>query len=199
MSATAVNERPILFSGQMVRAILDGTKTQTRRVVKGEWADSLTREVVANEARRLQASCDCPYGQPGDRLWVRETFHSCPHCVERGVVPCGVPLYRADPDDRPLNPKCAAHAWRPSIFMPRWASRLTLEITEVRVERVQDISYADVIEEGCPSPAHTLASPEDHDWYIRLWDSLNARRGYSWESNPYVWALTFRRVHGSGQ
>lgn len=165
-------ERPILFSAPMVRAILAGSKTQTRRVVK-------THEL-------MHEFC-CPYGVPGERLWVRETFWA-----RKGIFPNAVPgyhdlvFYRADPDpapnlDRPLT-------WKPSIFMPRWASRLTLEITEVRLERLMSITHADAIAEGITGEQSPRAG------YAALWDTINAKRGFDWASNPWVWALTFKML-----
>lgn len=231
-----VRERPILFSGESVRQLLAGVKTQTRRVVnppphpaissfhdldgafKPGWGRGL-RDV--DDAVPYNACIGCPYGQPGDRLWCRETWQYADWTED------GYPLirYQSDgatswrergipeslaeqvwaplsvPENFDIDGKAADRRWRPSIFMPRWASRLTLEITDVRVERLQDISYADVIDEGCPTPASTLASPDDHDWYIRLWDSLNAKRkggAFSWASNPLVWVLTFRVLAPDG-
>lgn len=192
-----MKERPILFSGPMVRAILDGRKTQTRRVVKGEALRWLSPEVgfaptfVANPENSL-----CPYGGPGDRLWVRET-----HYVESAGYEDGTGrriFYRASDGDAPIS------LWRPSIFMPRWASRLTLEVTAVRVERVQDISGEDAKAEGCDASG---CWEHDHDpedlgcldsrvpTYRALWDSINGKRpGCAWADNPWVWVIAFRRL-----
>jgi hypothetical protein len=153
-------ERGILFSAPMVRAILEGRKTQTRRVVK-------------NQVRR--DGYTCPYGKPGDVLWVRETW-----CGDRfnGVG------YRAT--DAQSGP------WKPSIFMPRWASRITLEITDVQVERVHDINECDIVAEGIPFPTDRYVSYEELLAAFRdLWDSINGKT-YPWASNPWVWALTFK-------
>jgi len=201
-----MTERPILFSGEMVRAILDGRKTQTRRVVKlphnnplGAWEPTvvggkgvcydkaMTRPAPEEAAiwhTRTGDCLGCPYGQPGDRLWVRETFV--------GAGNLGV-LYAAD---CPRGTESGVEGgWRPSIFMPRWASRLTLEITEVRVQRVQEISRGDAMEEGCPF-ANMADGPDPRDWFRDLWDSLNAKRGHGWDTNPWVWAITFRAERG---
>jgi hypothetical protein len=153
-----MKERPILFSGPMVRAVLSGAKTQTRRVHQPPWAapDSLE-----------EALLQCRHGQPGDLLWVRETF-----AADRTSW-----YYRADGEIPGLT-------WTPSIFMPRAASRLTLRLTEVRVERVQDISQADAVAEGTQGKAS----------FALLWDALNAKRGYGWASNPWVWVLSFEVV-----
>jgi hypothetical protein len=145
-----MTERPILFSGQMVRAILGGAKTQTRRVLhaaEGTFWGHPGYELRAQgdgmwgwhwretgEAANPSTRVRCPYGVPGDRLWVRETFRQAPGSMSVH--------YAADRDEVSGGP------WRPSIFMPRWASRLTLELTSVRVERLQDISEADAEAEG---------------------------------------------------
>lgn len=229
-----MKERPILMSAPMVRAILSGAKTQTRRVVNFKGAPPSDAE-----AKRLHPigfmhetgfdGVRCPYGAPGDRLWVRETWHQCPHCGEgdrygRRVAyraggwmrePSGAPDDngdRNDSDARPLAPKCTAHGWRPSIHMPRWASRITLEVTGVRVERLHDIRDDDAKAEGVAReqgrdgpPAmgggvetwHDYEHPEG--WvtsprasFVSLWRSVYGAE--SWAANPWVWAITFRRV-----
>jgi hypothetical protein len=168
-----VRERPILFSGAMVRAILDGSKTQTRRVVK--YRD------YAEDDSQVHAT-ECPYGQPGDRLWVRETW-SVPPGDE--VEPGARLLYRADPADDAQWSPAPLFRWRPSIHMPRWASRLSLDLTGVRVEPVQDISEADAIAEGRNL---LVAHP---GYFPDTWDAINAARGYGWDANPWVWVLEF--------
>lgn len=214
-----MKERPILFSGEMVRAILDGRKTQTRRVIKGpadhHWdgvmpdyqqradlkrtGNGLAVRFSHRLTKRPQLREDgvewhsCPYD--ADQLWVRETWHRCPHHDEV--------IYKADSDE--LSKKCRAHrGWRPSIHMPRNASRVTLGVTGIRVERVQDISEEDAMAEGvnggctecgelqpcgCKNP-----SPDHRDSFIWLWDHINAKRGYGWDMNPWVWVVEFRRV-----
>lgn len=175
-----MKERPILFSAPMVRALLDGRKTQTRRVVKPQ--PTATREEAIRTYGKggtfiLEAGffgVRCPYGQLGDRLWVRETWGAC----------AGSPVYRADD-----NATCPdGGRWKPSIHMPRWASRITLEVTGVRVERLQDISEEDAIAEGVPEQ-------RGDPWAFQcLWDSINgARERCSWAANPWVWAITFSR------
>jgi hypothetical protein len=178
--STQIKERPILFSASMINAILQNRKSQTRRVVKpqpkivhgyiGEW---LVTEQLFRDGR---AGLRCPFGQPGNsRLWVRETWLK----TTGGTI-----WYRADGHD------IAKGHWRPSIFMPRWACRLVLELTAVRVERVQDITVPDALAEGIQHS--TMNAPAvEFRW---LWDSINAKRGYSWASNPWVWVLTFRRL-----
>lgn len=170
----------------MVRAILDGRKTQTRRVIKPQphaAADAFawvargkhSRWTAQKDGKAIGLWFLCPYGGPGDRLWVRETW--CEFIDDQGrAVACAADGWAECPaeDDR----------WRPSIFMPRWASRITLEITGVRVERIQDISEEDAQSEGVPIPI----------LFISLWDEINGNRGYGWESNPWVWVVEFKRV-----
>ena len=193
-----MKERPILFSAPMVRAILAGTKTQTRRGVKG----FLPCRPEFNEERGLweiyngdsvAATLRCPYGQPGDRLWVREAFMHEPadYCWEASVsIPCrpASTVYRAD-----FHESQPGEGWKPSIHMPRNLSRITLEVTAVRVERLQDISATDAIAEGLSTRlrehdavCHLL------DQYRDLWESINGPE--SWDANPWVWVVEFKRV-----
>lgn len=174
-----MKERPILFSAPMVRAILAGTKTQTRRVAKPK--------------RSIEPMTDeCPYGEPGDRLWVRETWNSFDGWAGY--------YYAADyegwgigSDDDPDHVPDHEVRWRPSIHMPRAASRITLEITDVRVERLQDISDADL---ECEGLQETIDAGIDHDGTPRdawraLWSSINGAE--SWAANPWVWAIEFKK------
>lgn len=198
-----MKERPILFQGAMVRAILAGTKTQTRRAVKPQFAsDAEPQEMCATTPEGWQTAghsgrwwcaaegddqkaVRCPYGQPGDRLWVREAFIHEPadYCWEASVSIPSRPastVYRADfPQSRP------GEGWKPSIHMPRKLSRITLEITAVRVERLQDISEADALAEGC------VMRPARH-CYEALWESINGAG--SWDANPWVWVVEFKKV-----
>jgi hypothetical protein len=222
--AVVVRERPIIFSSEMVCAILDGRKTQTRRVINNrvyieftasEEPDSIVTGHIEQSDPGFGAAAmehmRCPYGYPGGRLWVREHFR-----MEYSAETESYRLrYRGDDSVRPsddfpaewaevqnwtANPFPAIHAtpWKPSIHMPRWASRLTLEITEVRVQRVQEISEEDAIAEGVTLGHQSANGPVSIDGnnarvgYRRLWDSLNAKRGYGWDANPWVWAITFR-------
>jgi hypothetical protein len=171
--------RPILFSGPMVRTILEGRKTQTRRVIKPQLKDC---PWVAD---------GCPYGQPGDLLWVREAwnyFGGNEYLYQQDKESVS---YRADPPVTQIH----GDKWRPSIHMPRWASRLTLRITDVRVQRVQEISEGDAVAEGVKA---CIAGQDEHGpvktyrtGFVRVWQEINAKRGYSWESNPWVWSITF--------
>ncbi len=173
-------ERPILFSGPMVRAILDGRKTQTRRVI--------TPQPDGDFPFRQR----CPYGKPGDRLWVRETWtHEDSWC---SGVDCEQPshVYHRATESYPDSMR-----WRPSIFMPRWASRIDLEVVSVRVERLQEIGEDDAKAEGVePSragqdergPVKTYRTG-----FVRAWDTINGKRA-PWVSNPWVWVVEFREV-----
>jgi len=182
-----MKERPILFSGPMVRAILEGRKTQTRRVIKPQPVGSNYRIDLKKPV--------CPYGRPGDRLWVRETFVR----FDRSHWPPKYG-YKADTlgpgfEESEQARKDLGYKWRPSIFMPRAASRLDLEVLGVRVERIQEISSEGAMDEGVykkiDQPANNfLPIPA----FRELWDSINAKRGFAWESNPWVWVVDFRKL-----
>jgi hypothetical protein len=186
-----VKERPILFSGPMVRAILDGSKTQTRRMVKDAQPAGIGRCHWSNTGwahLRLSGGCSCqpvhcPHGTPGDRLWVRETW-----AHERDGTGCpddtGV-LYRAT--DPGWDDEGTGLRWRPSIFMPRIASRILLEITDVRVQRLQEISDEDARAEG-----YDRSHAFPREWFALLWERIHGPG--SWHANPWVWAITFRRL-----
>lgn len=179
-----MTERPIIFSGDMVRAILDGRKTQTRRVMKPQ--PSPADVFVGDHGLGMGPQFRCSYGQSGDRLWVRETWacECCGRTLEYRAVHgrCEGLSYRAD------GGTGGSSGWRSPIHMPRWASRLTLDITEVRVQRVQEISEEDAVAEGVDIWAD----------FRPLWDSINAKRGFGWDVNPWVWALTFKPVPPAG-
>lgn len=204
-----MKEHPILFSGAMVRALLrdENPKTQTRRIVKPQFErepvdvidgvpswDAPTNydgEVQINTTRGKP----CPYGVPGDRLYVRETWQHSNHPLGPYDEDCLV-FYRADYLDDPLGPDLERSSdgirrqWRPSIHMPRAASRITLEVTDVRVERLNDISDADVRAEGVESSDNSI-----HPYafaYGQLWEELNGKG--SWYANPWTWVIEFRRV-----
>ncbi len=226
-------ETPILFTGGMVRAILDGRKTQTRRIVKlpkdrGTWEQSLFegsqcvdskgrpgRDMVCISNTTTGKTIACPYGQPGEYLWVRETWaigfstDNAWHATDDRIKSIAEPQrysrrYAAD------GTKGFWGKWRPSIFMPRWACRLRLELTDVRVERLQEITEADAIAEGVQplkktaphcrqfyksyrlSGDGTFCERTAMDSYRTLWESINGEG--SWAANPWVWVLTFRRA-----
>lgn len=212
-------EKPILFSAPMVRAILDGRKTQTRRIMKpsptGIWGQGIPEGseffFVHANIRGEHRWLPCPFGKPGDRLWVRETFVTGHDYIAGELITSdedGNDLpekvwYRATDgefrwfeDDVEMEPK-----WRPSIHMPRWASRITLEITSVRVERLQDISESDAQAEGVyrhPIAGWLPCAQEGHvhlyaDTAFRhIWQSAYGED--SWVLNPWVWVIEFRRL-----
>ncbi len=219
-----MKERPILMNGAMVRAVLDGSKTQTRRIMKPQpkpsprrpgdfqWPCNAFQSMVSVADTRApgahgMAGDACPHGAHGDQLWVRETFgYVSPDEHQRPHSECNIE-YRADlaPDctDRPGSwpvGECAGAPerprWRPSIHMPRAASRILLEIVSVRVERLNDCSDADARAEGTPGghgviPSYNYnATPSEH--YSHLWESINGAG--SWASNPWVWVIVFKRV-----
>lgn len=228
-----MKERPILFKGELVRAILDDRKTQTRRLVKGqalEWLkpDGFTPEFVASPENHM-----CPYGDPGDRLWVREGgWYHVEHyddeddgSLESGRDAAEFFRWKESPrrgvrrwrdgtieaitfldESTPLD--CAPRGdARPSIHMPRWASRIDLEIVEVRAQRLQNITEQDAREEGFDEwipcnlitglkgvrigGGHRQATCREH--FAVAWDAINGKRA-PWASNPWVWAITFKRV-----
>ena len=265
MNKGTIRERPILFSGEMVRAILDGGKTQTRRIVKlpkelpqdvfeydhiPEGHFSIVSRhgkfsVIHWESDHAESiPLHCPY-VPGEHLWMREAWRIASLPVDE----CPAIQYRADDSIEwrdPLDPiydwdlkyedwfermnlqliedceqaglevnineemaytwdwNSIPTRWRPSIHMPRWASRITLEVTSVRVERIQDISRKDVEAEGLPPHSQTgrveLWTDQNNVFcgplkaFAVAWDSLNAKRGYSWELNPWVWVVEFRQI-----
>ncbi|WP_455913066.1 hypothetical protein [Pseudomonas syringae] len=211
---TNAKERPILFSAPMVRAILEGRKTVTRRVVK-DWqapsedcseADPDFRwSAIAQKhprygflvcgsnaeecADKLASAGVCPYGRRGERLWVRETHAD---------IGCRL-TYRADTDD---GAHCQVKKWTPAIHMFRQHSRILLEITEVRVERLQAVSRGDIRAEGVECPPELASddvSPNYRDWYPaawrELWESINGAG--AWDANPWVWVVEFKRVRAA--
>lgn len=194
-----MRERGILMTATNVRSILAGTKTQTRRVVKCQHSGlpHMVGNSVAflDNGRRTGPDQRCPYGTPGDWLWVRETWMDL---RGTGIEPfTAAPThyaYGADTLPGSYGDECRKQyglKWRPSIHMPRLASRITLEITDVRVERLQEISEADAIAEGIIGIyAHARTNPRGA--YRALWESINGPG--SWDANPWVWALTFRRI-----
>lgn len=200
-----MKERPILFSAPMVRAILDGSKTQTRRVVKPRkdlaFGVPLAAHELAGEVNNGEFT-NSPFGQPGDRLWVRESFWGC-DASGFGDQPCVV--YDDEWVGREYHP-AEIRPWArkfgriPSIHMPRDCSRITLEITGVRVERLQSISDMDAIAEGVKPTSDgafhieedRYRAPDPAECYARLWESINGAG--TWAANPWVWVIEFKRV-----
>lgn len=204
-------DRPILFSAPMIRALLAGTKTQTRRVMKPQpsrvdggvpfgdapaWAHAEPGSMMMR----------CPYGKRGDRLWVRETWRG--ERTDDGRPPRDLDTgsrvwFEADgaaEDGGAVNVDAKPGKLRPSMFMPRWASRITLDVTGVRVERLQDISADDAKAEGAP-PSHQSIDRVSRElgyadfprsWYAQLWEQINGPG--SWDANPWVWVVSFKRV-----
>lgn len=211
-----MRERPILFSGPMVQAILEGRKTQTRRTLKSQPEDSFTRHCWFDAP--IYGFTDqpsptdqwwkikCPYGYIGDRLWVKERWRPS---VLTGIGDVVGIEYRADNQwkrfsyddfgDEWTMPKAAFTGDVTPLFMPRWASRITLEITDVRVERLQDISEEDVEAEGvkllktnCDGECGGTPCLISRQPFITLWESINGEG--AWDKNPWVWAVSFRRM-----
>ena len=186
-----MKEYPILFSTPMVQAILAGRKTQTRRVVKPQSPPDIAARTIK-----------CPYGHAGDRLWVRETHYRWTGCGNPPDRFCRDRCYSDDPELRDME-RGACLVAVPAIYMPRWASRLTLVVLDARVERLCDITDEDARKEGiadggclncgnnepcgCPNP-----KPSPLDSFARLWDSIYAKRGFDWISNPWVWVVDFK-------
>lgn len=223
-----MKERPIIFSAPMVRAILSGAKTQTRRVVKrysadcigwfddgdGLWAQRFIDP--SSGSPYLKSWRDrCPYGQPGGRLWVRETWGAWPHAM--GGVQRETLRYRADGE---YQNEHGAWRWRSPVSMPRWASRITLEITGVRVEALLDISVADAVAEGVRCGDDRWHRNENgeavfmdaHGWYTpegymrhsspkhafrTAWEEINGNG--SWEKDPWVWVIEFKKLEQKEQ
>jgi hypothetical protein len=204
-----MKEKPIIFNTEMVRAILDGRKSQTRRVVKERVSTGGTGKphspMVQHGGLWLPNEWS-PYGQPGDLLWVRETWKPMhhPRTMESYI------RYKAD------GFKTIKHnlkmdiptRWKPSIHMPKAAARLWLRVKDVRVERVQDISFSDMLDEGIDDhcfgwdgisdgQAAELCEKVMKQRWIDLWNSINEKRGYGWDVNPWVWVVSFERVEHS--
>ena len=212
-----MTERGMIFNGEMVRAILDGRKTQTRRPVKFSILDrNLGCELAGNElAGELSAGnyLNSAFGKPGDRIWVRETFQGPLFDYDLMDSYCKDPtpfekpefcVYKADGVPAPefYDADDELHCcWRPSIHMPRWASRILLEITDVRVERLNAISQEDAQAEGMelagwrptysdPDSGGEVMTPYDN--FAELWSSIYGKE--SWNANPWVWVISFKRV-----
>ena len=196
-----MKEKPIIFNSEMVRAVLEDRKSQTRRTkgleIINEYPNSWEKVTCDHGSYLFQHKethsapwMKCPYGQPGDLLWVRETF--CLAWNDPDHV-----FYKADghevnyhsPDGVLVAGKSP---WKPSIHMSRLNSRITLAIVSVRVERVQAISLEDIASEGIRCKVPICGGGKQ--LFVKLWDSINKTRGYGWKKNPWVWAIKFRRV-----
>lgn len=225
-----MTEKPILFSGEMVRQILAGNKTQTRRVMKPQptfswngarWANPVfyVKKGEGTSLPYAAEKCPNPYGKLGDRLWVRETWsvigwskdyetgwvdeiweESVPESKDKlsdnqAIAFAADDGWNSNYEDRGFN-------WRPSIHMPRWASRITLEITNIGIERLQDITEEDAKAEGVEVPTaleflakHTNSSNFQYRVaFMSLWDKINAKRGFGWSENPFVWTVEFKKI-----
>lgn len=216
-----MKETGIIMSGSHPVDILEGRKTQTRRVIKPNLEAKLCKnsDIVrycntkhrdaymfevwhpANENTPLPLMIRCPYGQVGDTLWVRETwavdftFDKTPPI---DIAKNEFIFYKYPPD---VYSKSIRGKWRPSIYMPRWASRILLEIVGIRVERLQEITYDDCYAEGISKNLPNIQKINDmvsqqvtpKTYFSELWDSLNAKRGYGWETNSWVWVIGFER------
>ncbi|MDW3572530.1 hypothetical protein N4235_16640 [Enterobacter asburiae] len=184
-----MKERGMIFNGEMVRAILDGRKTQTRRPANPSTANLLD---LQEQYPHKKYNISCPFGAVGDRIWVRETW------AEAGAGAPDLKLYRANyPEHVPTHyenvPPDDEIRWTPSIHMPRWASRLTLEITGVRVERLASVSDEDAGKEGYPAnPAPYGGTMDKWLWFRGLWDSIYPDQ--SFRHNPWVWVIEFKVV-----
>jgi hypothetical protein len=208
-----MKERPILFSPTMVEAIITGRKTVTRRIINpqplniisqgiGPASLRYTAEAVLDSYRTPPALIECPFGRRGDYLWVRETWAA--HLLHDGKKPSdikpGVKIwYKADNRVHQQD----QGKWRPSIFMPRWASRLTLQIININAVKLQTIRRPDIEAEGVSLEAFKLHKQLDDTInmdlaaqykFEQLWNALNAKRGYSWEDDPWVWRIEFALV-----
>lgn len=217
-----MKERPIIFDGESVQAILEGCKTQTRRVIKPQ--PNTIRWCPIQNSRRYDGWEDahgkpypCPYGKPGDRLWGRETWNAlvpATVCFGPGEDDWDWEAIEADyiPKEHPssyggsiyyrANNTNQCQWWRPSIFMPRWASRINLEVVNIRVEWLQDISEQDAVAEGWSGGEaarftatrleHSASGLQAQEWFTRQWNLINAKRGYGWNTNPLVWVIEFK-------
>ncbi|MGC0823032.1 hypothetical protein WKG93_08800 [Pantoea agglomerans] len=206
-----MRERPILFNADMVRAVLDGRKTQTRRIMR-EQPEVIPKEdehgkpgfwIPFNAGKTMVRNDDmhfaCPFGLKGERLWVRETFR-----VHSRATDVATLVYKASEQQswtqqthrvpiEKCNKPAVVDTWTPSIHMPRWASRITLEITGVRVERLRDLSEEDAKSEGVIPPAGGVLPGWEHRINFRdLWMSIYGAD--NWEANPWVWVVEFKRV-----
>lgn len=208
MDSVTIKEKPIIFSAESISAVLSGRKSQTRRVVKPQpvqtpddakngYADGYSwgegKKFVWSKYESLLTDAmarRCPYGAVGDRLWVKEAYFYATGSVDDGP---DLIHYKADASPELLEVAESHKLWNSPLFMPRVASRITLELTEVRVERLQSMTEGDAVAEGYMYAGH------GDDWlradsYRTAWQKLNEKRGFPWESNPWVWKLSFSVV-----
>ena len=198
-------EKPIIFNTQMIQAILDSRKTMTRRVIKPqpEGADYWTvhkepwykKEIFfPNKDYAKPPLLKCPYGKIGDRLWVRETHmvYNSPEfkSLEEDMLREDLIFYKATDAFRVYR----GEKWKPSIHMFRRHSRINLEITDIRVERVKDISLKDIEAEGIKDKRETNNAIGQQTKFRALWDDINFKKGYGWEVNPWVFVISFKRI-----
>jgi hypothetical protein len=182
-----MNTHPILFSTSMVQAISESRKTMTRRIIKPQlpeetmvcWFDGAEWIVINSNKQCWNQELSCPYGQPGDILWVRETWQQrSDKALQMGFEKY---YYKAGWDG------CTDTAWKPSIYMPKSACRIFLKITDIRVQRLCEISEKDAKHEGCNSSLY----PNSYNQFMHLWMAIN--KADSWNSNPWVWVISFER------
>lgn len=200
-----MKQRPILFKGEMVRAILDGSKTQTRRIFKNQPQMIVEKKTQIWDGDNsvllgllTQSGIECPYGQVGDQLWVRETWRTDDSLDSKAPSTFASWPVKYEADGKVLA-NGAFHGntkgkTRVSIHMPRWASRITLEITNIRIERLNDISEEDAKNEGTtPSGVGSnLNHLKYRAGFQSLWESINGND--SWHINPWVWCISFRKA-----
>lgn len=215
-----MKEKPIIFSPEMVRAILAKQKTQTRRVIKPQiqqmeegfawWHKSLPAGHCHSDLESViqLALKSCPYGKVGDRLWVREAFYPdppdtgdwCYYEFEDGTPNQmnmkAIPAKYQKPEHVMYKASSSSSLqWKPSMFMPRWASRITLEVTNLRVERIQSISTEDCIAEGFSSRLREFDAQVDLWQQVEAaWNKMHDKKGFGWNQNPFVWVVGFKVV-----
>ena len=218
------NEGPIIFSGPMINAIRDDRKTKTRRVLKfprhaklmddiasvnpdGKngwvaWGPHPVTDEFSIRCYPKGGGFPCPYGQVGSRLWVKETF-SLYRGFADDTLPDAPVIYRADKDACGQYPVMLngesvlvnqRNPWTPSIYMPRRLSRIMLEVTSIKVERVQDITEDDAIAEGMEVVPIGTSTWSNRESFMILWDKINKKRGFGWDTNPFVWVISFKRI-----
>ena len=196
-------EKSIIFSTEEVRAIVDGRKTMTRMVVKPQptFVDTEHNYAIFETEGKPHKELNCPYGKVGDILWVKETWQES-ECFDFAIKDEYV--YKANEDQEDFANEFGVH-WKSSVCMPRAAARLFLKVKDIRVERLQDITEQDILAEGTPFDREIYEMPCNIQnagatylagCFMRIWDSINAKRGYGWDLNPWVWVIEFERAEG---